>query len=187
MKKIFVVSFLFIAIAGGALWFVLGGADKQAQQAAKPVPLEQLDFRQLLTRSLACEENRDSEDCTRIFELLALKSQPQHAKQGENFWMRQMFRLGDWYAYAGTHGYEAGAAEAPEVAKAVELYDWVLEQKPFFSAQALLGKARLYDSQWNRDWAGAHRDEARALYENLVRRYPDSPYAAEATTALSRL
>lgn len=179
-------TLIFIAVAAAlavALFYVF--KPRPAVDALTPAQIKDLDWRELMKRSEACEEKREGDQCTLIMEVNALKAQ--HAKQGEKFWVNQMLRLGDWYTYAGTKDFQPGKADAPEIAKAVELYDWLLENKPFFGDKILYGYARLYDSPYNAAWAAAHADQARKYYLRLQDRFPGGAYASEVTAALTRL
>jgi hypothetical protein len=153
------------------------------QELYTPAQIKEMDFRKLHELAIACEAKTFQENCTLIMEVLALKAQ--HARQGETFWINQMLRLGKWYGYVGTKDYKAGSPDAPEIKKAVELYDWLIENKPFFGDKILLGRAQLYDTE-NQDWRKAHKAEALEIYEKLRQRFPASQAATDATVAIQR-
>lgn len=180
-KNIVVLVLLALVATAGAFYFL---RQRPVQEQLTVEQIKAKDWRELLKLSMECEQKVFEENCTAIFEVLALKSQ--HAKQGESFWVKQMLRLSNWYAYAGTRDYKTGGAEAPELKKASEVLDWLEENKPFFGDQILLARARLYDTA-NAEWSAAHKSQAREMYLKLQAAYPSSPYATEATAALAKL
>lgn len=182
MNRILIVAAIAVALIV-ALVYVFKPRPKG--DLTSPEQIKSLPWKDAFDRSIACEEKREGEHCTLIMEVNALKAQ--HAKQGEGFWVNQMLRLGDWYTYVGTKDYKPGQPDAPEIAKAVELYDWMLENKPFFGDKVLYGYARLYDSPYNEQWAAAHASEAHKLYTRHQERFPSGAYASDVTAALNRL
>jgi hypothetical protein len=183
MKKTVLIFGIVALVGAGALFYVL--RKPTAENQLTPAQIKALPQKQVFDLAVECDEKKISEHCTLIMEVNALKAQ--HAKEGEKFWINQMLRLGSWYTYVGTKDWSPGKSEAPEIAKAKELYDWLLENKPFFGDRALLGYAKLYDSPHNAEWARANAKEAAALYDRLQRKFPDSPYASEVTAALARI
>lgn len=183
MKKIIIPVLLLIIVAGGALWYVFQA--RPTEDLYTPAEIKAMNYKKLHELAIACEEKTFEENCTLIMEVLALKSQ--HARQGETFWVNQMLRLARWYGYVGAKDYDAGEPDAPEIKKAIETYDWLMENKPFFGDQILLGRAKLYDSSVNEAWRAAHKAEALENYEKLRQRFPTSKYASEATAAVARL
>ena len=183
MKQIAVVLILLALIAAAGLWYAL--RPRPVEERLTPAQIQKMPFTQLFDLAGQCEAHTFDANCTLIFEVMALKSQ--HAKEGEKFWVTQMLRLGDWYIYAGTRDWKPGSPDAPEVKKALEVFDWVYENKPFYGDGALIGRARLYNSKYNPAWAAAHRAEAKDAYAKLQKRYPAAPYATEATAALNSL
>ncbi len=182
MKKYVVPVILLILIAGGALWYVF--QQRPVEDLYTPVQIKAMDHRQLHALAIQCEEN-EFENCTLIMEVLALKAQ--HARQGETFWVNQMLRLGKWYGHKGVQNWEPGTPDAPEIKKAIEMYDWLVENKPFFGDQILLYRAKLYDTAENEDWRKAHKAEALENYTKLRERFPMSKSMTEATDAVFRL
>lgn len=180
MKRTLLIAAVAVALIV-ALVYVF--KPRPAGHTETPEQIKNLAWRDVFKRSIACEEKREGEHCTLVMEVNALKAQ--HAKQGETFWVNQMLRLGDWYTYVGTKDYKPGQPDAPEIAKAVELYEWLLENKPFFGDKVLYGYARLYDSPHNAQWAAAHASQARKFYKRHQERFPAGAYATEVTAALS--
>lgn len=180
-QVITVLAIVALAVIGG-LYYVL--KPRPQIEALTPAQINAKPYGELFQLANECAEKKTGENCTLILEVNYLKAQ--HAKKGEQFWMNQAFRLGDWYTYVGTKDWKPGAPDAPEIKKAAELYDWILDNKPFFGDRALLGYAKLYDSPYNKDWATAHTEQARAHYEKLRAKHPDSKYAAEASAAVQR-
>lgn len=183
MKKLVVPILLLIIIAGGALFYVF--RPRPAEDLYTPAQIKAMDYKKLHELAIACEAKTFEENCTLIMEVLALKAQ--HARQGETFWVNQMLRLGKWYGHVGVQEYKAGAPDAPEIKKANDVYDWLMENKPFFGDQVLLGRAKLYDTAENDAWRAAHKAEALENYEKLRQRFPMSKSVTEATEAVARL
>lgn len=172
---------LVLVAAAGAFYFI---RQRPMQEQLTVEQIKAKEWRDLLKLSLECEQKVFEENCTIIFEVLALKSQ--HARQGESFWVKQMLRLSNWYAYAGTRNYKTGGPDAPEIKKATETLDWLEENKPFFGDQIMLARAKIYDTE-NAEWSAAHKTQAREMYQRLQTAYPSSPYATAATAALAKL
>lgn len=187
MNRSVLLTLLVILVAGGGYWLLQQEKSPAPEPKAVLKSYGEMSFRELMPLARACEDERDGSDCTLIMEVLALKSQPQHARQGERFWLTQMYRLGDWYTWQATHPYPEAETDAAAFAKAVEVYEWVVQNKPFNAAGALYGKARLYDSKYSEEWAARHRERARELYEQVQERFPESEYSERAEEALSRL
>lgn len=182
MNRILIVAAVAVALIV-ALVYVF--KPRPTADTITPEQIKNLPWKDAFERAKACEEKREGEHCTLVMEVNALKSQ--NAKQGEGFWVNQMLRLGDWYTYVGTKDYKPGQPDAPEIAKAVELYNWLLDNKPFYGDKALYGFARLYDSPYNAQWAAAHASDARKYYKRHQERFPTGAYASEVTAALSRM
>jgi hypothetical protein len=184
MNKQVAAVILIVAVAAAAVLFFFVLKPRPQIETVSPAQVKEMPFDQLFALANKCAETKTGDNCTLILEVTYLKAQ--HAKKGESFWMNQAFRLGDWYTYVGTKDWKSGQPDAPEIKKAAELYDWLLENKPFFGDRAYLGYARLYDSPYNADWARLHGDEARKYYELLLAKFPASTYAAAATAALGK-
>jgi hypothetical protein len=167
MKKQFAWTPVF-----GLITLLAAGMGCQREPEVDPAEARQeildMDWRQLHRLAGECERGEREDRCTLIFEVLALKAQ--HARQGESFWIRQMGRLGDWHLRVAAENYESGQPEPEEFQKALDVSEWILENKPFQGARALRGMARYHDALGN-------PDEARRYTERLVQRFPDSPYA----------
>lgn len=182
MKKTVILSVLLFVAVGTILYYTF---ERRRGPQYTPEQVKQLDWRTLHTLAGACEAGQEPGDCTLIMEVNALKAQK--AKQGEKFWITQMLRLGDWYNRTGLTPWQPGQPEPPEIRKAEELYQWLLDNKPFHAEHILYGYARLYDSPYNQAWAQAHATQAKKYYQELQQRYPQNPYATEVTAALQRL
>lgn len=83
----------------------------------------------------------------------------------------------------------AGPVVFAGVQRAEQIYKWVIaEQRGTpWEAQAALELARLYHNGLSARWDRAHRDRARRLFAQVVRDYPKTPQAAQATAALGTL
>jgi hypothetical protein len=176
MQKYLVSIIILLAVAAAGLWYVF--QPRPEPTTHKPKDIASMEFRELFALASECEAGKIEEHCTMIIEIMALKSQ--HARQGERFWMEQMGRLGEWYTRVGEATYKLGGEEPPEFAKANEVFDWVLKTKPFHGDRSLLGKARIHEIT-------GRTEMARASYERLQERFPDSKYAAQVTEALLRV
>ncbi len=172
MKKTIAFAVVLLALIAGVLYYAL--QPRQQSAGFKPEDVKTLSFDQLYAMSAQCEKGERTDHCTLILEAMAMKAQ--HAKRGERFWMHNMARLGEWYVREGKARYVAGQELPEEYKKALDLYDWILKNKPAYGDRALYGKASLQLAVG--DAGGADKSFAR-----LQRDFPSSTYASKITEA----